>query len=420
MGAETGGDRGAGAVGQAVVRGVDQTPGEFLVAPAALLEGLPDAIVAATPDGRIVFVNELAEQLFGYHRAELLGQPVHALWPERFRERYARNIQLYFATEHPLRFSSEVWGLRRDGSEFIGEMSWGVVETSAGAVLLAVGRDSSERRAAEARLRAVSALGERALAGADPSDLARDAVDLIRATLPIRAAEVRLAGGIVLASGGPIARVGLVLPIGPGDELLVVAEDELADDELTIVRAVANTLTSALARLRDEERLRHEAVHDPLTGLANRVLLRDRLELALARSERGGGTTGVMVVDLDNFKHVNDSYGHPAGDSVLTELSRRMRAAVRPSDTVARLGGDEFVAVCEDVDEHSALALGRRLQAAIRRPITVGGVNQRMSASIGIALGQTDPDALLRDADVAVYRAKADGRGRLELFNVRS
>ena len=97
--------------------------------------------------------------------------------------------------------------------------------------------------------------------------------------------------------------------------------------------------------------------------------------------------------------------------------ARRLRTVVRPADTIARLGGDEFVVVCEQVDEESALALGRRLQEGIRLPLTVGGVEHGLSASIGIALGQTDPDALLGDADAAVYRAKADGRGRVELFH---
>ena len=143
---------------------------DLLLAPAAILEGLPDAVVAAARDGRIVFVNALAEELFGYPRRELLGQPVQRLWPERERQRYTRNMELYFATENPMRFSTAAWGLRRDGSEFIGEMSWGIVETTTGPLLLAVGRDISERRAAEARLRSVAAMGERALAGADPGD----------------------------------------------------------------------------------------------------------------------------------------------------------------------------------------------------------------------------------------------------------
>jgi diguanylate cyclase (GGDEF)-like protein/PAS domain S-box-containing protein len=387
----------------------------LLVAPAAVLEGLPDAVVAAAPDGRIVFVNAVAEELFGYPRRELLGRPVQTLWPERVRERYTRNMELYFSNEHPMRFSTAAWGLRRDGSEFIGAMSWGVVETSAGSLLLAVGRDISEQRAAEARLRAVATMGERALAGADPADIAGEAIERLRSLLPITGAEVRLANGSGLASYGPDPTLGVRVPIGAGAELLVAPKRDLAEEELSFVRAVANTLATALARLRDEERMRHEAVHDPLTGLANRTLLRDRLEHALARSERDHGATGVLFVDLDNFKQVNDAFGHAAGDAALVELGRRLQTAVRPGDTIARLGGDEFVAVCERVDEDSALAVGQRLLDAICVPFAVAGAQHRLSASIGIALGHSDPDALLADADAAAYRAKAAGRGRLEL-----
>jgi diguanylate cyclase (GGDEF)-like protein/PAS domain S-box-containing protein len=392
---------------------------ELLLAPAAILEGLPDAVVAAAVDGRIVYVNALAEELFGYPRAELVGRPVETLWPERLRARYTRNMELYFATEHPLRFSTEAWGLRRDGSEFAGEMSWGIVETAAGKLLLAIGRDVSARRAADRRLRAVAAMGERALVGADPAALAEEAVELIRVALPAAGAQVRLGDGVELAAGGA-ARADLRLGIGDGAELTVALERALADEETSFLRTVANTLATALARLRDEERMRHEAVHDPLTGLANRTLLRDRLEHALARSEREEEVaTGVLFIDLDNFKHVNDAHGHAAGDAVLVELGRRLRAAVRPADTVARLGGDEFVVVCEAVDADTALALGRRLEAAIREPLESGGFVHHLTASIGIALGRTDPDTLLGEADSAVYAAKAAGRGRVELFTGR-
>jgi diguanylate cyclase (GGDEF)-like protein/PAS domain S-box-containing protein len=389
---------------------------DLLLAPAAILEGLPDAVVAAARDGRIVFLNALAEELFGYPRSELIGQPVQMLWPERLRQRYTRNMQLYFATEHPLRFSSTVWGQRKDGSEFAGEMSWGIVETTGGPLLLAVGRDVSERRAAEARLRAVAAMGERALAGADPADLAAEAIELLRTTLSVNGAMVRLADGATLASVGRPPETGVRLAIGSGDELLVDPERELSDDELSFVRAVAHTLATALARLRDEERVRHEAVHDPLTGLANRTLLRDRLEHALARSQREAGATAVLFVDLDNFKQINDAHGHAAGDLALAALARRLRMAVRPGDTVARLGGDEFVIVCEEVDAGSALAVGRRVQEAIRLPVAVGPARHQLSASIGIALGHSNPDTLLANADAAAYRAKAAGRGRVELF----
>lgn len=389
---------------------------DWLVAPAVILEGLPDAVVAAAQDGRVVFVNALAEQLFGYPRGELLGQPVQTLWPERVRDRYTRNMQLYFATEHPLRFSTEAWGLRRDGSEFLGEMSWGIVETNTGPLLLAVGRDISERRAAEARLRAVATMGERALAGADPADLATEAIERMRTTVPLDGVAVQLADGSALASYGSLPATSVRIEIGAGNELIVAPAREFTDDEMSFVRAVANTIATALARLRDEERVRHEAVHDPLTGLANRTLLRDRLEHALSRSQRDGGETAVLFIDLDDFKQINDAYGHAAGDVALMALGKRLRTAVRPGDTIARVGGDEFVVVCEQVDVESALAVGRRIQEAIRLPVRAPAAIHHLSASIGIALGHSDPDQLLANADAATYGAKAAGRGRVELF----
>ena len=130
----------------------------------------------------------------------------------------------------------------------------------------------------------------------------------------------------------------------------------------------------------------------------------------------------MLFIDLDDFKAVNDLYGHAAGDALLIALARRLVATVRPADTVARLGGDEFVVVCEDIDERTAIALGERLTEAIHEPLDVDGIEHRLSASIGIALGaagRRDPDALLADADAAAYRAKAEGRGRVEVFDRR-
>ena len=401
-------------VGKAASARRDEGLDNLLVAPAAILESLPDAVVAAERSGRIVFVNALAEELFGYPRDELLGQPVQTLWPARVRERYVRNMELYFATEHPLRFSTAAWGLRRDGSEFIGEMSWGILETTGGPILLAVGRDVSDRRAAEARLRAVAAIGERALAGADPADLAGQSIALLRTLLPIDGAELQMADGSDLAASGQVSEPGVRLAIGDGAELLIEPARSLQEEELNFVRAVASTLATALARLRSEERTRYEALHDPLTGLANRTLLRDRLEHALARREHGA--TAAVFVDLDNFKQINDAHGHAAGDAVLAEIAQRLHTAVRPGDTVARLGGDEFVALCEGIDEEAALAVGRRLQDAIQIPLGASGTEHRLTASIGIALGESDGDALLAAADAATYRAKAAGGGRIELY----
>ena len=381
----------------------------------AVLEGLPDATVATGPDGRIVFVNELAAELFGYAREELVGRPVTTLWPERLRKRYTRNMELYFATEHPLRFSTEVWGVRSDGTEFVGDMSWGIVETANGPLLLAIGRDISERRAAEKRLRAVAALGERALAGAGRDELTGAAAERLREALPVRHAELRLADDDVRLLDETAGPVELRLELDAGDELVASFDRPLDAEETAFARAIATTLAAALTRLRTEERMRHDALHDPLTGLANRTLLRDRLTQALARSAREQLATGVLFIDLDDFKDVNDRFGHAAGDAVLAELASRLRGAVRPADTVARIGGDEFVVVCEDVDCDAATALGRRMEEAMRQPLALDGIEHRLTASIGIALGDGDADGLLARADAAVYRAKAAGRGRVEV-----
>jgi diguanylate cyclase (GGDEF)-like protein/PAS domain S-box-containing protein len=392
----------------------------------SVLAGLPDATVAASADGRIAFVNSHAEELFGYRSEDLVGRPVAMLWAERVRERYTRNMELYFATEHPLRFSTNVEGLRSDGSVFVGEMSWGIVETDSGPLLLAIGRDISERRARIARLRrqseqqqAVAALGERALGGADLADLAAEAAERVVQALPATHAEIP---GIAAAGepGGEPFAVEIRSRDTIFGELVVAPAGALDEDAHSFLRAVANVLAGALTRLRGEERMRHEALHDPLTGLANRTLCRDRIVHALAR--RAEGTACVLFVDLDAFKRVNDVYGHAAGDAVLVALSRRLSATVRPADTVARLGGDEFVVVCEDIDEDTAIALGHRLTEAIGEPLEVAGAEHRLSASIGIALGgagRRDPDALLAEADAAAYRAKADGRGGVEVFDRR-
>ena len=264
----------------------------------ALLEGLPDAAVGAGRDGLIVFVNTLAEEQFGYSREELIGKPIECLWPPNVRARYRRNLELYWELEHPLRFSDRAYGRRKDGSDFVGEMSWGIVETDQGPLLLAIGRDVSERLDTEARLRrqsaqqaAVAALGERALRGVGPQELSEEAAERIRTTLGVDRVAV-LDGPKEIAAWGAIetsaSRVSV--PIHTGDEVhgtLVAAtarEDAFGDEEGTFLQAVANVLAIAFSRLHIEERMRHQALHDPLTGLANRALCRDRIEHALALS----------------------------------------------------------------------------------------------------------------------------------------
>ena len=168
----------------------------------------------------------------------------------------------------------------------------------------------------------------------------------------------------------------------------------------------------------EEQRLLHAATHDALTGLPNRALLRDRIEHALHRAHRRGGTIAIAFMDLDGFKAVNDTLGHPAGDEVLREVATRLAGAVREGDTLARLGGDEFVLVLEDCpDEAAWLTVYTRVVDALVVPVVVHGESVSLRASIGVLFTRDgDPDAHLRDADIAMYAAKQSGRSRYTVF----
>jgi diguanylate cyclase (GGDEF)-like protein len=185
-------------------------------------------------------------------------------------------------------------------------------------------------------------------------------------------------------------------------------------------RELLVTVRDVTARKRTEEALLRHALHDSLTGLPNRVLLLDRLAMSLARAKRRRARVGVLFLDLDRFKLFNDSRGHAAGDILLRGVAERLQMAIRPGDTVARFGGDEFVVVCDELaDETEALRVGERVLRSVREPFAVGPEEVFLSASLGIALAEadSDADALLGDADAAMYRAKLRGRSRCEVFD---
>lgn len=175
------------------------------------------------------------------------------------------------------------------------------------------------------------------------------------------------------------------------------------------------------ARKHVEIQLAHQALHDDLTGLPNRLLLADHLNQACARAERAGTHVAVLFLDLDDFKDVNDSLGHVAGDHVLIEVAARLRGCLRETDTAARLGGDEFVVVCEGLnDPREADLVADRIDRALAVPLTVGGTQVQVTVSVGIvtaAGGTVPPEDLLRDADTAMYRAKTNGKDRYETYD---
>jgi diguanylate cyclase (GGDEF)-like protein/PAS domain S-box-containing protein len=189
-------------------------------------------------------------------------------------------------------------------------------------------------------------------------------------------------------------------------------------DDPAIAGVVVNC-RDVTERVEAAAELAHHATHDQLTGLANRLLMVDRLGAAMARAKRAGRPMALLFLDLDNFKRVNDTLGHPTGDRLLTVVAERLSAALRPGDSVARFGGDEFVVLAEDVPSRTdAVAMADRLRATIGEPVELDGRRVAVDCSVGISVSaDNDPDTMLQEADIALFRAKAQGRGRSQLYS---
>ena len=388
------------------------------------------------------------ERLEPYYRAALDGQPASTEY------RYDKSGNLYSLEILPLR-----------------EHEDGPIEG-----VFTVGRNVTDQRRRAAEQSAVAELGVQALEGVPTQRLVEEAVETVATTLGLELCELlevsddreclmpRARHGwhdgrdpVTLASGcytgfawgaaKPVANAdysvdtrfaptpalagegvaaSAAVTVGSTVRRLGVlaahsrAPREFHSHELDFLQGMANVLAEAITREAAEAEMRHQALHDPLTGLPNRTFFVERLTQWLARAERGNGTGAVMFVDLDHFKIVNDALGHVRGDQLLQAVSRRVRAALRPSDTVARVGGDEFVVLCEDLDsQDEALSVAKRLSGALDDPFKVADHVHRVTASVGVAVwtpGATADD-LMRDADAAMYRAKEGGRARCQLFH---
>jgi diguanylate cyclase (GGDEF)-like protein len=322
--------------------------------------------------------------------------------------------------------------LRRDEKALVATAwsEWGRAATLASAAMT-IPLEAAERRAVlaaefsthvRAAIAALADAERRALEDADAAISEAKRLQRVTSLLALLGFVVALAGAAVAVRRvstsllHPIQRLHQgALRLGAGDLSHRVALDR--SDELGELGEAFDLMAERLEENRRQ--LAHQALHDSLTGLANRALLLDRAEHAITRLARAGGAVALVVVDLDEFKTVNDSLGHAAGDEVLRRTARRIERFVRPSDTVARLGGDEFAVLLEDVrSDAEALAPADRLLAVITEPIAIGGRDIALSGSIGVAVswGAEEAEDVLRNADLAMYRSKYGGKNRWTLF----
>ncbi|MGH7459979.1 MAG: putative bifunctional diguanylate cyclase/phosphodiesterase [Longimicrobiales bacterium] len=412
----------------------------------SLFEGCRDAIYVTAHDGRFLDVNSSFVQLFGYTRDDLLGLNARVLYADPAdRKRFQKEIEHADAVR-----DFEVRLKTQSGRVLDCLFSSSVRRAADGSVISYQGilHDVTSRKQSQSALEqsehftrtVIASVGEGVIAfdrdlrcrvwNRFMEELTGISADRLigkeaHAHLPRLASyrvddllERALGGEVVTSNDTPyhLAQTGQVRWIATRCGPLLAADGSI-DGVVAIVHDVTE-------RKLAEQQMLHGAFHDPLTGLPNRALFIDRLASVIARAQgQPGYSFGVLFLDLDRFKLINDSLGHWIGDQLLVAIARRLEGCVRQGDTVARLGGDEFAILIEHLaDPGEATRIAERALAEVATTFTLDGHEVYTSTSIGIAISQPGyerPDDVIRDADAAMYRAKSEGRARYEIFDRR-
>ena len=389
-------------------------------------------------DLRFIDFNETACFSLGYRREELLGTDSSLILA-------GVSIEELRASHGPLLRRPERSDLvvrtlqRKDGSRFEAEVLRHIVDSPEGSILVVNVRDLTERRRSEERqaahLRyqeAIARFAQSALGFREAAELMDEAVRAAREALHAAAVAYH-----EWEEGKPVARAiaGELAAELPGRRAVQVQGDggvrgelcawsadvnALGPEEANFLSAAAAVLSTGLSRIQSEGRLAFLAQFDVLTGLPNRALLADRFSQLIVQARRRATPLGVLFIDLDDFKLVNDSLGHAGGDELLKETARRLQSSVRPGDTVARISGDEFAVILGDLARPDDAALvAQKIIDRLVRPLQLSGQEVFVTASIGIAAfpaDGNDAETLLGAADAAMYRAKQSGRNGYQFF----
>lgn len=419
---------------------------------AEVLDLLLDAVCVVDAAGCFVYVSAAAEQIFGYRPEEMIGRPMIGFVAPEDRERTQSAAAQVMGGEPLPSFENHY--LHRLGHRV--PVMWSARWSAEHGMRIAVAHDVSEKRRAERLQHALFALSEAAHETGDVASLLCRTHTILDRMLPADRCAIVLRDPQTLAlrtayrsdNGQPVAEAapellgghvierGEALLCHPGDPRLedgsecswigVPLHDEhsvigclslmreqasvrFTATDLELLHHVSRQIAAAIERKQLQARLERMAHHDTLTGLPNRGLLLDRLEVALARARRHAHLLGLLFVDLDDFKRINDEQGHAAGDALLCEVARRLQASVRACDTVSRIGGDEFVVLIEDlVEESHAHQVGETLRTRLEQGLPED-VALNCRASVGVAVfprDGADVDGLLSRADQAMYVAK--------------
>ena len=408
----------------------------------ALVQSSTDLVFVIDASGTVTYASPSCAKVLGYEPNHLLGSESGVL----IHQDEIEGLRAAVGRARSVPGASAEWSFQvrhADGTwRCLEALMTNLFDDSAVQGVVINARDITERRARQERQEALAELGRVVLREGSLEAVISSAISVVNEIVhphscqivcTVVTREVADHESVTIEPQGhqPRSAAGdhaehVRVPVGDPDRPLahidVWTEQPLTHLDESFVEGVAGILMSAIMRNSAEDAIRHQATHDPLTGLPNRTLFHDRLEHALARRARVGGYAAVMVVDLDGFKNVNDSLGHPSGDALLISVADRFAEYLRDFDTIARLGGDEFAILVDDLDTvEQAGRLAERVLDAFQGPFEVRDRTVAIGASIGIALADRadiKADRLLSHADAAMYRAKREGKGCYRMFEV--
>ncbi len=408
--------------------------------------GLPlqEGLVGVDENGHITFACGATESLTGWTEEELIGADIETALmkdpdsPPGIHPRLFDSLRESSGWRRGGALDLILW--RRDGSRFPVELAIVPIETGdgrTGAVFLF--RDLSAEKHTEERLRLASAVFDNAAEGIAVLDANFRVTTVNPAFTAVTGFDVADVQGrrpffltATAADGELVDEIWTAIRQNgrwesehwsarkDGQEYAVWLSISATTDEIGNISQYVVVFSDITQRKRDEERIRYQATYDALTGLPNRSLFMDRLSVALHQAQRNGQRVGLMFIDLDGFKLINDTLGHDVGDELLKEVAQRLLVCVRQGDTVTRFGGDEFTIIMPDLGEmRNVLAIAHRIVDTLKLPFTLKGTEAYISASIGITSFPDDAQtvqALMKNADAAMYRAKETGKANFQFY----
>ena len=406
----------------------------------ALLEATPDCLIISNKEGQIIFANAVTEKIFGYTSEERIGQKIEFLIPTRYLKQHVNHRQHYFdkPSLRPMGIGLDLHGKHKDGHEFPVEISLSPIETEEGLLVLAAVRDITERKKTEdakAMLLALVESSDEAIIGKDLQGIIfswnKSAEDLYGYT------EAEMKGSSIkklFPADKQDEFDSIIQQIEHGEHIKhkesfrVHKDGHIIPVSITIspIKNAKGDVIGASTTARDitqqklfEEKLKHLAEHDPLTGLINRPFFEDRIEQAILLSKRQKDTMAVCFLDIDNFKHINDQYGHATGDLLLCAATKRLQTCIRDSDTLARLGGDEFALILLNLKkEQDVVKVAKEMIQRFSEEFLIENKTLKVTLSIGISLYPRDGhQSLIEKADSAMYYVKNHGKNNFKLFD---